>query len=314
MKNLVSIIIATFNQSDKISETLESVIAQTHQNWECIVVDDKSTDQTAETVIEITKKHPRIKYYLSPKEVKKGPNGARNYGIEKSTGMYVMSLDSDDLLEKKHLEKKVNLFKENPDIDGVLSKTVLINNQKEIIGYEERTIISNNLLEDFITLKISWYMHDIMWKRSFFEGKTLYNINLLKMLDRDFHVRMLSYMPKLLLLDDFLALYRIYNTSNSSNMSPVVAETRHRAVIDAVKILKSKELITNKILFFYLKFQIKNVVVLYKSNNCIKLYIELFRNVFKFNAKNVFWFFRLILAYTSYKITNRGLIFIKEKQ
>ena len=306
MKFKVSIIIATYNQSEKIKETLKSLINQRFENWECIVADDKSTDGTHVFV-----KDARIKYFLCPDTVLKGPNGARNYGIQKSTGDLIMSLDSDDLLHENYLQAKVRVFEENPSIDGVLSKTIMINDNKEEINYEKRTKLTDNLLEDFITLKVSWYMHDILWNKEFFKGKMLYNEDLLKMLDRDFHIRRIIEEPKLIFLDEYLAYYRVYGNSNSTNQKIAVIESRHRAVINLILLLKRKNLLTNKMSFYFLKFQIKNIVVLYKSPKCIYLYSELLKHAFILNFKNVIWVLRLFLGYISFKITKRGLIFIK---
>jgi glycosyltransferase involved in cell wall biosynthesis len=94
---IVSIIIPTYNRAHLIGETLDSVLAQTYTNWECIIVDDGSTDNTDEVVEEYVKKDSRFKYYHRPDEHLPGGNGARNYGFKMSKGEYVNWLDSDDL-------------------------------------------------------------------------------------------------------------------------------------------------------------------------------------------------------------------------
>jgi glycosyltransferase involved in cell wall biosynthesis len=86
---LVSIIIPTYNRAHLIGETLDSVLAQTYQNWECIIVDDDSTDKTDEVVGAYVEKDSRFKYYHRPDEHLPGGNGARNYGFKMSTGEYV---------------------------------------------------------------------------------------------------------------------------------------------------------------------------------------------------------------------------------
>src|SRR5690606_30981203 len=108
---LVSIIIPTFNRAHLIGETLDSVIAQTYQNWECIVVDDGSTDDTAKVMEAYTAKDSRIQYHHRPPEHKPGGNGARNYGFKMSRGEYVNWFDSDDIMLPDFLEFKVNRCK-----------------------------------------------------------------------------------------------------------------------------------------------------------------------------------------------------------
>lgn len=79
---LVSIIIPTYNRAHLIGETLDSVMAQTYTNWECIVVDDGSTDNTAELLVVYCNKDNRFQYHHRPKDRPKGANAYRNYGID----------------------------------------------------------------------------------------------------------------------------------------------------------------------------------------------------------------------------------------
>lgn len=309
--HLVSIVIATFNRANLIGETIESVQEQTYPHWECIIVDDGSTDTTEEVVQIYIDKDPRIKFFKRPSDRPKGPNASRNFGIEKSQGIYIMSLDSDDWLLQQHLEKKVAILNSNPLCDGVLSKTIMVNDAKEVLKKENRTFLTENLLEDFITLKISWYMHDIIWRKSFLEDKVLYNEKLLKMLDRDFHIRRLSENPNLVLIDDYLALYRIHENSNSSNSDSKVAETRHNAIMAIVLALKEKKMLSKTASFYLFKHQVQNLVVLYKSPSCVKLYSDLIRETFVCNFQYIKWVFKLILGYFSFKITGRGLRFVQ---
>jgi glycosyltransferase involved in cell wall biosynthesis len=100
-KPLVSIIIPTYNRAHLISETLDSVLAQTYKNWECIIVDDGSNDNTDEVVSEYVKKNNRFKFYHRPDEHLPGGNGARNYGFKMSKGEYVNWLDDDLFTDSK---------------------------------------------------------------------------------------------------------------------------------------------------------------------------------------------------------------------
>lgn len=113
---LVSIIIPTFNRAHLIGETLDSVLAQTYQNWECIVVDDGSTDDTDSVMKGYCDKDSRFKYYHRPDEHLPGGNGARNYGFEMSNGKYVSLLDSDDLLYEYALEDKIKYLGHDIDV------------------------------------------------------------------------------------------------------------------------------------------------------------------------------------------------------
>ncbi|WP_264553466.1 glycosyltransferase family 2 protein [Flavobacterium sp. N2038] len=309
-KNLVSIVIATYNRANLIAETLESVLAQTYENWECIIVDDGSSDNTEEVVAKYTTDE-RIRFFKRPEERIKGPNASRNYGIENSFGEFIMSLDSDDWILSDYLQKKIEIFQNQPEVDGVLSKTIMVNNEKEIIKKELRTKITNNLLEDFISLNISWYMHDILWRRSFLQDKILYNERLLKMLDRDFHIRRLIEEPNLFLVDEYLALYRIHENSNSSNSDYNVAESRHKAILQIVGALKKENKLSDRIKFYLFKHQVQNLIVLYKHPKCIELYLNLIGKTFNFSLEYLKWLLKFSIGYVSFKLTKRGLRFIQ---
>tara|TARA_R110002012_G_scaffold281843_2_gene471423 strand:- start:14262 stop:15212 length:951 start_codon:yes stop_codon:yes gene_type:complete len=108
---LVSIIIPTYNRAHLIGETLDSVIAQTHENWECILVDDGSTDDTEKIVFDYINRDTRIQYHQRPDYKMKGAPSCRNYGIEKVKGDYVMWLDDDDLIAENKIESQYHLIK-----------------------------------------------------------------------------------------------------------------------------------------------------------------------------------------------------------
>ncbi|MBU2939565.1 glycosyltransferase family 2 protein [Lacinutrix sp. C3R15] len=95
---LVSIIIPTYNRAHLIGETLDSILAQSYTNWECIVVDDGSTDGTATVMDTYLKKDSRFQYHVRPNTHLPGGNGARNFGFKKSKGDYVQWFDSDDVM------------------------------------------------------------------------------------------------------------------------------------------------------------------------------------------------------------------------
>lgn len=110
-KPLVSIILPTYNRAHLIGETLESIFAQTYQNWECIVVDDGSTDYTEELMEFFCEKDNRFQFYHRPAFRKNGASGCRNFSLEKSKGELIQFLDSDDLLAKNKLEEQLTLYK-----------------------------------------------------------------------------------------------------------------------------------------------------------------------------------------------------------
>ena len=83
--------------------TLDSIINQTFTDWECILVDDRSADESIRVLQEYQKKDARFKAFLRPLSLKKGANSCRNYGFLQATGSYIKWFDSDDLMQPKHL-------------------------------------------------------------------------------------------------------------------------------------------------------------------------------------------------------------------
>lgn len=110
MNELVSVIMPSFNTAKFISETIESVLAQTYANWELIIVDDCSTDNTDEVVKPfLTDK--RIKYLKNKKN--SGAAVSRNYALREAKGKWIAFLDSDDLWLPEKLEKQIAFMKKN---------------------------------------------------------------------------------------------------------------------------------------------------------------------------------------------------------
>jgi len=111
MDELVSIITPTYNCGKYIAETIESVIKQTYKNWEMIIVDDCSTDNTKEIVEKFSSNDNRIKYYLLEKNY--GAAIARTKAMGLAVGKYMAFLDADDLWMKDKLERQLAFMKQN---------------------------------------------------------------------------------------------------------------------------------------------------------------------------------------------------------
>ena len=148
-KELVSIIIPTYNSENTIIKTLNSVINQTYKNIEIIVVDDESSDNTVNLINDIKDKRIHL-----IKEKNSGPAIARNNGIKESKGDYILFCDSDDWLEEDIIEKLINCEKKyDGKYDVILFKTIRINPYKRNIKENESKLESfeiqdnNSLIE-----------------------------------------------------------------------------------------------------------------------------------------------------------------------
>lgn len=115
----VSIITPSFNRGYIISETAISILTQTYSNWEWVIVDDGSSDNTLELLKSYAEKDDRVKCFTRDREPK-GACTCRNIAVDKCTGDYVMFLDTDDVLAPFCLERRVNVVEQNPECDFVI--------------------------------------------------------------------------------------------------------------------------------------------------------------------------------------------------
>jgi len=114
----VSVIVPTYNRVHLLPRALDSVLAQTFEGFEALIVDDGSTDGTAELVKDYAERDPRVRYLRQPQNA--GVSAARNRGLRESRGEFIAFLDSDDEWFPEKLARQVQRFRELPDRVGLL--------------------------------------------------------------------------------------------------------------------------------------------------------------------------------------------------
>jgi glycosyltransferase involved in cell wall biosynthesis len=145
MNKLISIITPSYNSCEFISQTINSVLAQSFSNWEMIIVDDCSVDDSIHVINDFIQKDSRIKLILNDKN--EGAAVCRNKAIESASGKYIAFLDSDDLWEPFKLEKQINFMEEN-DVPFTYSSYALIDEQ----GHSLHRIITPNAQLNYFDL------------------------------------------------------------------------------------------------------------------------------------------------------------------
>lgn len=113
-KPLVTILLCTYNRAKYLQRCIESVLAQTNQDWELLVVDDGSKDDTFQIVDAFLQQHPNIRYM---KHRNKKLALSRNVGIMASFGQYITFIDSDDLYKPNHIQSRVDYMLQHPEVD-----------------------------------------------------------------------------------------------------------------------------------------------------------------------------------------------------
>lgn len=125
----VSVIVPCYNQAQFFDEALQSVLAQSYTNWECIIVNDGSPDNTEEQAEKWVAKDSRFKYFYKENG---GLCSSRNYGIEQAKGTFILPLDADDKIAKDYVALAVNSFKEDTFLKVVYCKAEKFGNETGI--------------------------------------------------------------------------------------------------------------------------------------------------------------------------------------
>ena len=201
-KAKISVLTPTYNDSDSIEETLISLIKQTYQNWEWIVINDGSTDDTEAHIISLIEKYNisekcRYVYQQNADQL-----NALIHGLEFISGEYVFTLHSDDLLpEDDFFEKCIQEMEAHPDIDGIFGDLLLIDEHTEIVGRQK--VNEYSIRKDTPALMLLWlgrnlYSDVAFHRASVYRGAVKDNYltwNMPLWIDlRDGNIKMLNYM------------------------------------------------------------------------------------------------------------------------
>jgi glycosyltransferase involved in cell wall biosynthesis len=213
---LCSIIIPTFNRENLLQYTLDSILNQTYFNWECIIVDDGSADNTVEIIKNNVLLDSRFKFYSRPFYLKKGANSCRNYGYSKISGEFVQWFDSDDIMFPSMLEEKITkIIFDKSDI--VIAKLGFFKNKIDDFYTDDRINIeskSNNLPFDFFAGNFWFQTSQPLFRKSFLSlQKKLFNTNLKRNQETELFVRLLIQNPKISYVNTVLILQRIHENS-----------------------------------------------------------------------------------------------------
>lgn len=203
---IVTVIVPAYNYANFIGECLDSVLSQTFKSWECIVIDNGSTDNTQEIVKSYSNKDGRIKYHYTNQ---KGVSLARNLAVSLSHGTYLLPLDADDKIDPTYLEKAVNIMNQNPEISLVYCNAILFGsvNKKWILpDFNYKAMLIENSI--FCSALI---------KKNEFLAVNGYNVNMVEGFeDWDFWIKYLANNKKVYKLNDILFYYRIKQHSRNS--------------------------------------------------------------------------------------------------
>lgn len=207
MKNpLVSIVIPCYNQGEFVQETIDSVLAQTYDNIEIIVVNDGSTDNSEEIIHKIIEENPQI-IYMSAENG--GVSRARNIGIEAASGEYILPLDADDLINPKYIDLAIAEFIKNPDLIIVTAKGRFFG--KEATDWNLQEFSMKKMLHGNVIFCPSLFKK-IDWKKI---GR--FDESMTHLEDWDFFIRLSAINPQQVKRIDYQALLYRIKEANARN-------------------------------------------------------------------------------------------------
>jgi len=313
MEPLVSIIIPTYNRAHLIVETLDSIVTQSYENWECIIIDDGSSDNTCLVLCEYVSRDSRFQYHHRSNTRPKGPSSCRNYGFELSKGEYINWFDDDDIMLPLALEERLSAFTNNTDV--VICKLQHYDFDRNVI-LGETNINSDNIINDYLIGVLLYFVSGPIWKREFLlNQKTLFDENLTNLDDWDFNLRMLYANPNTILVNDVLIKYRVHNNSLSQKIiqlnfgeirSEFRARLKHLLLLNfknGVKIDQFKKFMIGRNKSF-----LREALII---NHDAKYFLLKTLIVSHILAFDVFGLTKTICGFLSYSLINKGYFFFK---
>lgn len=219
IKPLVSICIPTYNSGAFVKRTLDSVLNQSYQNLEVIIVDDCSKDNTAEIVKVYT--DPRIKFYINKKNA--GLTQNWNSSLKKATGKYIKLLCADDVIYKNCVEEEVKALETHPTASMVIGNTHIVNSDDKIT-LKVRKLSKEGLHDGKKLAKKSILLKNYygapcstLFRKDIIDKIGPFDEELRHIPDYDLWLR-LSYEGDVYFVDKYLSAFRVHNVSNTNQL------------------------------------------------------------------------------------------------
>ncbi len=257
----VSVIIPTYQRSHIVSQAINSVLAQTYKDYEIIVVNDGSQDNTPQVLAQFS--DTRI---TAIHQTNQGLSAARNTGIRSARGKYIAFLDDDDLWEPQKLEKQISILEANPNFGLIYSDALFFSDENGLLGSSYNQAFPTPNLQVLWTLFRYNYIPvlTVVVRRNCLDEVGLFDETLRSCEDHDLWLRLIEKFP-IYFLNEVLARYR--NSSNNLSKNQELMFINHLRVKEKV-LNRNPELLKIPIHFldpcfydYYLKlarFYIKN--------------------------------------------------------
>jgi glycosyltransferase involved in cell wall biosynthesis len=239
MKDLTSVVIPAYNAAQYIDETIQSVINQDYLNWELIIINDGSKDNTL-SVLEKYVSDSRISIYT---QTNAGVSAARNHGTQKAKGKYISFLDADDFWQKDFLGKTIRAYELNSDAGLVHADMISINEESKITGKEFRGkcgwVLDNLLYWNETVISTP---SGVIFKKDIINEIGGWDVRLSTAADQNIYFRIAA-KYKVVRVPELLVFYRIHG-HNMHTTNPALFEKDH---LLAYRLAKEQKLFKSNI-------------------------------------------------------------------
>lgn len=208
---LISVVLPVYNVAPYLKEALDSILNQTIQDFEILVIDDCSTDNT----IEIANSFQDARIKILSKKENKGLIDSLNIGFKAATGKYIARMDGDDISDLKRFEKQLNILEKNPEIKVCGSWLQAFGKSNEMIKHKENheQILVNMMIH--CSMSLGAVMLDRVWVEGEYFNEEKKHVE-----DYDFWSRVI-WKGKLYNIQEVLYHYRIHETQVSSTYNEI---------------------------------------------------------------------------------------------
>lgn len=261
MNPKVSIIMATFNRAHFIVETLLSIQKQTFDDWECIIIDDGSTDNTIEVIAPFLENDNRFSFFKRTDKYKKALPGCRNYGLDLAKGDYIIFFDDDDIPHPQNLELCV-LELNDPKISFCrYERNVFFEDFHYKFDYSKiytSFYIDKSDIEKILNNQLQFNSTSVMWRATCFE-KNRYVETLLYCEEWELYSRIISAGSRGISIGKCLFYGRKHSNSMTGEYflkNPFRRASHADAILLVVQNLKEKQLLTYSLKRYFIAFSI----------------------------------------------------------
>jgi glycosyltransferase involved in cell wall biosynthesis len=256
MKPQVSIIMATYNRANFISETLQSIQNQVFTNWECLIIDDGGTDNTAEVLASVLEQDLRFQLVKRPDLYLKGLPGCRNYGLDLAKGEYIIFFDDDDIVHPQNLELSVLELSRNAVSFCRYIRAVFYDTFDYKFDYSKdynSFFIDKRDVFSLLNQDLPFNSCAVLWKKECFD-ENRYTEHLLHAEEWELYSRILSTGVTGISIDKSLFFARKHSNSMTGQyfrLDPIRTQSNIDAILLVIKNLKEKQQLNYSIIRYF---------------------------------------------------------------